>query len=120
MLHECFRPSLSVTDVVLSVGLNLKEKQLSKLPKSAKMILYPYPFKDNRRILAIVPEELIDQTREEFGADIVGSELIIPEILDDTYEVDMDFDVIIAHSALSKEITGRVFSFFSVETGSWN
>ena len=94
-----------MSDLVLSLKLALTEKQLSRLPSNAKLILLPYPFKDVRRVLAIVPEELVDQSLE-WGAHISGSAEIIPEILDDTYEVDLDFDVLIAHSALSKEITG--------------
>merc|ERR1711894_198767 len=42
------------------------------------MVLYPYPFKEERRVLAIVPEDMID----------------------------IDFDVLIAHSDLTKDITG--------------
>ena len=104
--ENVFRTSTNESDIVLSLQLSLTDKQRSKLPKSAKIVLFPFPFKEPRRILAIVPEPMIDQTREDFGADIVGSEAIIPEILDDTYEVDIDFDVIIAHMELSKEITG--------------
>ena len=99
----------------MSLKLGLTEKQLARLPTNAKLMLLPYPFKDSRRVLALVPEDMVDQSLE-WGAHVAGTTALIPELLDDTYEVDMDYDVLIAHSSLSKEITGRDANYTIVKT----